>query len=105
MDPDVLYVESGGNPFYLEQLARAGGGTAVHDEASLAGIGVPATVAAALAEELGLLSETQRLVLEGAAVAGDPFELEFAAAASAASESAVMEALDEALGSTAGLRI
>src|SRR4051812_15514420 len=97
VDPDLLYVESGGNPFYLEQLARAGGGTAVYDEASLAGIGVPATVAAALADELGLLSETQRLVLEGAAVAGDPFELELAAAASAASESAVMEALDELL--------
>jgi ATP/maltotriose-dependent transcriptional regulator MalT len=94
VDPDVLYVESGGNPFYLEQLARAGGGTAVYDEASLAGIGVPATVAAALAEELGLLSETQRLVLEGAAVAGDPFEPELAAPSSAVSESTVMEALD-----------
>ena len=96
VDPDVLYVESGGNPFYLEQLARSGG-TAVYDEISLAGIGVPATVAAALAEELGLLSETQRLVLEGAAVAGDPFEPELAAAASDASEPTVMEALDELL--------
>ena len=28
VDPDLLYVESGGNPFYLEQLARAGGATA-----------------------------------------------------------------------------
>ena len=96
VDPDVLYVESGGNPFYLEQLARSGG-TAVYDEISLAGIGVPATVAAALAEELGLLSETQRLVLEGAAVAGDPFEPELAAAASDASEPTVMEALDALL--------
>ena len=101
VDPDVLYVESGGNPFYLEQLARsldrAGGTTVVHDETWLEGIGVPATVAAALAEELALLSATQRLVLEGAAVAGDPFEPELAAAAAAVSEPDVMEALDELL--------
>jgi ATP/maltotriose-dependent transcriptional regulator MalT len=97
VDPDLLYVESGGNPFYLEQLARAGGATAVRDETSLAEIGVPATVAAALAEERALLSDTHRLVLEGAAVAGDPFEPELAAAASALSEPAVMEALDELL--------
>ena len=101
VDPDVLYVESGGNPFYLEQLARslerAGGAPALEDETSLAGIGVPATVAAALAEELALLSDTQRLVLEAAAVAGDPFEPELAAAAAAVSEPAVMEALDELL--------
>ena len=38
-------------------------------------------VAAALAEELALLSDSERLVLEGAAVAGDPFEPELAAAA------------------------
>ena len=97
VDADVLYVESGGNPFYLEQLARAGGAGAVLDESSLAGIGVPATVAAALAEELALLSGTQRLVLEGAAVAGDPFEPELAAAAAAVGEPTVMEALDELL--------
>jgi DNA-binding CsgD family transcriptional regulator len=97
MDPDVLYAESGGNPFYLEQLARAGGAAPVYDETSLAEIGVPATVAAALAEELALLSETQRLVLEGAAVAGDPFEPELAAGAAALTERAVMDALDELL--------
>jgi hypothetical protein len=98
VDPDVLYVESGGNPFYLEQLARASGTTAVHDETSLASIGIPAIVAAALAEELALLSDAQRLVLEGAAAAGDPFEPELAAAAADVSERAVMEALDELLG-------
>jgi ATP/maltotriose-dependent transcriptional regulator MalT len=97
VDPDLLYVESGGNPFYLEQLARTGGATAVRDETSLAEIGVPPTVAAALAEERTLLSNTHRLVLEGAAVAGDPFEPELAAAASGLGEPAVMEALDELL--------
>jgi ATP/maltotriose-dependent transcriptional regulator MalT len=100
-DLDVLYAESGGNPFYLEQLtrslSRASGAPAVHDETSLARIGVPATVAAALAEELALLSDSERLALEGAAVAGDPFEPELAAAAAGLTEASVMDAIDELL--------
>jgi len=100
-DATVLYKESGGNPFYLEQLARsldrAGGAAAVHDETSLAAIGVPSTVAAAISEELGLLSHPARLVLEGAAVAGDPFEPELAAAAAQMPDAPVWEAVDELL--------
>jgi ATP/maltotriose-dependent transcriptional regulator MalT len=100
-DATVLYEESGGNPFYLEQLARwldrAGGTAGVHDEISLAAIRVPSTVAAALTEELALLSDSARLVLEGAAVAGDPFEPELAAAAARMPEASVMEAVDELL--------
>jgi DNA-binding NarL/FixJ family response regulator/tetratricopeptide (TPR) repeat protein len=101
-DATVLYEESGGNPFYLEQLARSldrasGTTVAVQDEMSLAAIGVPSAVAAALTEELALLSEDARLVLEGAAVAGDPFEPELAAAAALLSEDSVMEAVDELL--------
>src|SRR5437763_4129164 len=96
----ALHEETGGNPFYLEQLARSldrrgGDGTAV-DEMSLA-IDVPPAVAAALAEELSLLADEIRDVLEGAAVAGDPFEPELAAAAAATSEAAVLAALDELL--------
>ena len=97
----LLYQESGGNPFYLEQLARsparAPGFTAAA-EISLTGLDVPAAVAASLAEELTLLSAVGRLVLEGAAVAGDPFEPELAAAAAATSEAAGMHAVDELLG-------
>src|SRR5262249_33496535 len=75
----LLYRESGGNPFYLEQLARSPARASQFTSApeiSLTGLDVPAAVAAALAEELTLLSEVGRLVLEGAAVAGDPFEPE-----------------------------
>src|SRR4051794_38930751 len=100
-DATFLYEESGGNPFYLEQLARslerADGAAAVHDETSLAAIGVPSSVGAAISDELALLSDSARLVLEGAAVAGDPFEPELAAAATALPESSVMEAVDELL--------
>ena len=96
-----LYDESGGVPFYLEQLARALDRTPEDTSAmpphSLTSLGVPSAVAGALAEELALLSDEARLVLEGAAVAGDPFEPELAAAATSTPESAALEALDELL--------
>ena len=70
-----LYETSGGNPFYLQQLARTlgleattGGGTVELSEA----IEVPPAVASALSEELASLSPAARLVLEGAAVAVAP---------------------------------
>ena len=96
----VLYQESGGNPFYLEQLARSPerrGGAASAPEITLTGLEVPPAVAAALSEELALLSAGGRLLLEGAAVAGDPFEPELAAAAAATSEAAAMHGVDELL--------
>jgi ATP/maltotriose-dependent transcriptional regulator MalT len=103
LDPaeaDALYEESGGNPFYLQQLARAleltGGAASAAAELSLS-IEVPPAVAAALTEELSLLSEPARLVLEGAAVAGDPFEPELAAAAAGMSEDSTMGAIDNLL--------
>ncbi|MGH8834549.1 MAG: LuxR C-terminal-related transcriptional regulator [Actinomycetes bacterium] len=96
----ALYEEGGGNPFYLQQLARAldhatGTASAVAEMAPT--LGVPSAVAAALAEELALLSDMARLVLEGAAVAGDPFEPELAAAAAAIAENSVIKAIDELL--------
>jgi DNA-binding CsgD family transcriptional regulator len=102
VDTDVaasLYNESGGNPFYLEQLARAAGPTRVtpRGEASAADVGVPAAVAMALAEETALLSDGARLVLQGAAVAGDPFEPDLAAGAAAVAEVEALEAVDELL--------
>jgi ATP/maltotriose-dependent transcriptional regulator MalT len=96
----LLYQESGGNPFYLEQLARLPARAPRFTPAlenSLTGLDVPAAVAASLAEELTLLSGAGRLVLEGAAVAGDPFEPELAAAAAGTSEAAGMDAVDELL--------
>ena len=58
---------------------------------------VPAMVVAALSEELALLSAGSRRVLQGASVAGDPFEPELAAAASDVGEPEAMEAVDELL--------
>jgi ATP/maltotriose-dependent transcriptional regulator MalT len=98
----ALYEESGGNPFYLEQLVRGlrreGPSTSSPSETiTLAEVQVPPTVVAALAQELGALTEGARLVIQGASVAGDPFEPELAAAAAATSETGAMDALDELL--------
>jgi DNA-binding NarL/FixJ family response regulator len=96
-----LYEESGGNPFYLEQLARSFDGTLKvgtrGPNVVLGDIDVPPSVVAALTEELAVLSKNARLVLEGAAVAGDPFEPELAAAAAERPEAVALQALDELL--------
>ena len=94
-----LHEESGGNPFYLQQLARslASERTAGAPDLSPADLEVPPAVAGALGEELALLSDSARLVLQGGAVAGDPFEPELAAAAAAIPEASALDALDELL--------
>jgi DNA-binding NarL/FixJ family response regulator len=94
-----LHARAGGNPFYLEQLARSPRrlGDAVAGEASLAAVDVPPAVAASITQELTVLPPDVRRVLEGAAVAGDPFEPQLAAATAGVPEPAVMEALDELL--------
>src|SRR3954452_11906439 len=61
-----VYDAAGGNPFYLEQLARVG---ALAD-------GAPPAVAAAIEAELAALSGEARALLDAAAVAGDPFDLD-----------------------------
>ena len=99
-EASALYNESGGNPFYLEQLARSRGraeSASAPLEFSLSGPDVPPAVVTALAEEIALLSKRARLILDGAAVAGDPFDPELAAAAAAISEASALEAVDEVL--------
>ncbi len=86
-DAAAIYSESGGNPFFLEQLARAGAGAGVG--AGTIGDGeVPRVVAAALESELAALTPEARRLLDAAAVAGDPFELGLAAEVAELSEEA-----------------
>ena len=96
-----LHEASGGNPFYLQQLARVPqptvDGAHAGDDTLLAGVEVPAAVAHALTEELAMLDPQTRRVFEGAAVAGDPFDPELAATAAALPEARAVEALDELL--------
>jgi DNA-binding CsgD family transcriptional regulator len=91
-----LYRESGGNPFYLEALVRAG--SAGVDSSSVASApGVPRAVMAALAAEIASVGAEARLTGQGAAVGGDPFDAAVAAAAAGVSEAVALAGLDELL--------
>jgi ATP/maltotriose-dependent transcriptional regulator MalT len=92
-----LYAETGGNPFYLEQLARADGTRVAEGAPAADAVGVPGAVLASLAEELGRLPALTQRVLRGAAVTGDPFEADVAIACAGIEETAAMDAFDELL--------
>jgi ATP/maltotriose-dependent transcriptional regulator MalT len=95
----AVFRESGGNPFYLEQLSRASGahaqGADLATERSRVSWAPPPGVAAAIRDELASLSDEARLVLDAAAVAGESFEPELIAAIVDRPEP--LKALDELL--------
>jgi ATP/maltotriose-dependent transcriptional regulator MalT len=92
-----LYRESGGNPFYLEQLAAAArrGATLSTDDSAPSEPSLPTSVGAAIRGELDCLSPTARALLQGAAVAGDPFDVDLAAHIAGISERNAVSATDE----------
>jgi DNA-binding CsgD family transcriptional regulator len=87
-----LHRESGGNPFYLQELLRTGHPSGGGGWAGPAG--VPGAVQAALASEVAALSDQGRRLLEGAAVVGDPFELGLAGVVAEVDEAAALAGLD-----------
>ena len=78
--------EGGGNPFHLHHLARA------WDQYGHAG---PTGDVIAEVPETAPLSAAARRLLQGAAIAGDPFEAGFAADVAGLAEPAALHALDE----------
>ena len=91
-----LYEASGGNPFYLLELARMrSDGEPLWDPDDV--VGVPDAVALATVGELEGLSPGGRLLAEAGAVAGDPFELDLAVAIADMTEADALHALDELL--------
>ena len=97
-DYGSLYEASGGNPFYLLELARMGmQGERPWTAGDVAG--VPDAVALATVGELEALSPRARRLAQVAAVAGDPFELDLALATAEMSEADVLDGLDELLDS------
>jgi DNA-binding CsgD family transcriptional regulator len=98
-DREEVFRLSGGNPFYLQELARTAG-DGFRDAAPSNGAGrvaVPDRVAAALARELDALPQADGELARGAAVAGESFEPELAAEAAGISETDALAAIDELL--------
>ncbi|MEA2127880.1 MAG: hypothetical protein QOJ85_771 [Solirubrobacteraceae bacterium] len=97
---ELLYRQSGGNPFFLEQLARpalsSDGLVARSVGRTLADV-VPPAVATALAAEVGTLSGGAQAVVQAAAVAGEPFEPDVVARIAGVGQGDVLIALDELL--------
>jgi len=92
-----VYRLSGGNPFFLEQLARAGHVPRADDASAGAdspGTAIPAAVRRGLAAEIAALSPVARALIQGAAAVGDPFEIGLAATAAEIPEADALAALD-----------
>ncbi|MEU7767382.1 AAA family ATPase [Nocardia sp. NPDC049190] len=102
LDPaelSYLHRECGGNPFYLQELARARrrpggillGGAYAPDDPS----GAPPVIQAALEQEVHALSPNSRLLLQSAAVSGGLFDLDLAVEVAELTEAQSHDATDE----------
>jgi DNA-binding CsgD family transcriptional regulator len=109
VEPQVrreLYLESGGNPFLITELARVvKKRTELSvDKFSLLARGpneVPTAIRSAIEDELASRTATARALAETAAVVGEPFDPELAASVASIATDALPSALDEL--ATAGL--
>ena len=96
---EAVYRESGGNPFYLEQLGRSGASPGEPEkletqrprESRIA----PPRVIAAITDRLDRLADGDRVVLEAAAVAGEAFTPGLVAAIAEVDDVSALEAVDE----------
>jgi len=90
---------AGGNPFYLEQLVRSPAGLDGEGGAEVleGGFDLPAAIAASMSDELRALDADVVRLLEGAAIAGDPFALALAAEIAEIDHGSSLELIDRAI--------
>ncbi len=88
----ALFDESGGNPFYLQELARGW-----EARAAVAPADVPDRVALAIDQEVRALPDAAQRLARAAAVVGDPMALDVAIAAAELEEGPALTALDALL--------
>jgi predicted ATPase len=93
----AIHAIAGGNPFYLQLLARSSAALVRGPAVRLSGVEVPRATAAAFSREIAQLSDNARHVLAGASIAGDPFSTDLAAVAAGVSDWTALEAIDELL--------
>jgi DNA-binding CsgD family transcriptional regulator len=102
---DSVLDAAGGNPFYLEQLARSparlGAVELDADQVLEGGFTLPAAISAAIADELRELDPESKRLLEGAAVVGEPFHLASAAKVAEVDPERALDLVDEVV--SAGL--
>ncbi|WP_459545895.1 AAA family ATPase [Nocardia sp. X0981] len=92
-----LHHECGGNPFYVQELARArrAGGDCAAPRRDGYGRKVPPLVQATLEQEIRAMSPAAQRLLHAAAVLGEPFDVDLAAEISALSGREAATAIDE----------
>jgi len=97
----ILYRQSGGNPFYLEQLSRAAVPAQGWHRLATENPGdewrPPVAISASIRDELSGLSAETRVTLDAAAIAGESFEPQLVAAIAERPEAAALAAFDELL--------
>jgi hypothetical protein len=99
---DALYRASGGNPFYLGQLARTQGNGSKNPSATsdlgVEGDALPPVLVAAVESELSARSAHARALARAGALVGEPFAVPFAAYVADQPEHEALDAVQELLG-------
>ena len=83
-DRSRIFERSGGNPLFLEELARTG-----------AAADIPVGVVAAVAGDVASLGEASRALVEAGSVLGDPFDIDLARRTASLDLDAALAAVDE----------
>ena len=92
-----IFSESGGNPFYLEELIRSAGDSSQPAGSPLDNDGarLPSRITAFIAAELERLTPRARELIQAASMVGDPFEPELAGEIIGMDAGQTLAALDE----------